>query len=179
MLEDKLLMWRFKRGSREALRRIYDKYLDYLLTLAMALLNDINSAEDVVHDVFVSFAGSAENIKIDGSLKGYLGASVLNRVRDRYRRHSKEQLGFDETVQYSPSQEPSEQIICSEESLQISAALESLPAEQRETVVLHIKGGLKFKAIAELQKVSVNTVQGRYRYGIDKLRSILNGELEQ
>ena len=179
MLEDKLLMWRFKCGSREALRRIYDKYLDYLLTLAIALLNDINSAEDVVHDVFVSFAGSAENININGNLKGYLGASVLNRVRDRYRRHSKEQLGLDETTQYSQSQEPSERILCGEESLKISAALESLPAEQRETVVLHIKGGLKFKAIAELQKVSVNTVLGRYRYGIDKLRSILNGELEQ
>ena len=179
MVEDKLLMWRFKRGSREALRTIYDKYLDYHLTLAMALLNDVNSAEDVVHDVFVSFAGSAENIDIDGSLKGYLGASVLNRIRDRYRRRSKEQLGLDETAQYNPSQEPSEQILCSEESLQISSALEGLPDEQREVVVLRLKGGLKFKTIAELQKVSVNTVQGRYRYGIDKLRSILNGEFEK
>ena len=74
MVEDKLLMWRFKRGSREALRRIYDKYLDYLLTLAVALLNDINTAEDVVHDVFVSFAGSAENIKIDEGIKGVRSA---------------------------------------------------------------------------------------------------------
>jgi len=36
---------------------------------------------------------------------------------------------------------------------------------------------MKFKAIAELQGVSINTVQSRYRYGLDKLRSILNSEV--
>jgi RNA polymerase sigma-70 factor (ECF subfamily) len=59
----------------------------------------------------------------------------------------------------------------------ISSAITLLPYEQREVVVLHLKGGLMFKQIAGLQKVSVNTVQSRYRYGIDKLRSIVNGEV--
>jgi len=36
---------------------------------------------------------------------------------------------------------------------------------------------LTFKEIARIQDVSISTVQGRYRYGIDKLRSLLNGEL--
>ena len=40
MLEDKLLVWRFKRGSRDALQRIYEKYIVYLVTLATALSND-------------------------------------------------------------------------------------------------------------------------------------------
>jgi len=53
MIEDEVLKWRFKRGSKDALRRIYEKYLNHLLTLAMALLNDAGRAEDVVHDVFV------------------------------------------------------------------------------------------------------------------------------
>jgi DNA-directed RNA polymerase specialized sigma24 family protein len=36
---------------------------------------------------------------------------------------------------------------------------------------------LRFKKIASMQSVSINTVQGRYRYGLDKLRSLLNGEM--
>jgi len=65
MLEDKLLVWKFKRGSSEALERIYDKYETYLITVATALLNNRHSAEDVLHDFFVSFVKSAENIKMN------------------------------------------------------------------------------------------------------------------
>ena len=58
MLEDKLLIWKFKCGSSEALCRIYQKYGDYLLALAAALLGDVNAAEDAVHDVFCKFIES-------------------------------------------------------------------------------------------------------------------------
>jgi len=54
-----------------------------------------------------------------------------------------------------------------------------LPYAQREVVVLHVQGGMKFRAIAKSQNASINTVQSRYRYGLDKLRSLLNGEIEK
>ena len=38
---------------------------------------------------------------------------------------------------------------------------------------------MKFRDIAKLQQISMNTAQGRYRYGMDKLRSMLNGEVEE
>ncbi len=177
MLEDKILIWKFKRGNKDAVRRIYEKYLDYLLTLAMGLMNDFNSAEDIVHDVFISFVKSAERIKIDGNLKGYLGRSVVNRVRDHMRKQRKERTGTDDfdSLQ-SPMPGPGEMLICREQSLGMSMALVTLPEDQREVIVLHLNGGMTFKEIAGLQNVSVNTVQGRYRYGIDKLRSGLKGE---
>ena len=52
MLDDRLLIWRLKRGSRDALGRIYEKYENDLLTLAANLLPDA-AAEDVVQDVFI------------------------------------------------------------------------------------------------------------------------------
>ena len=58
-------------------------------------------------------------------------------------------------------------------------ALSRIPYEQREAVVLHLKGGMKFKEIARLQGVSLSTTHGRYRYGLDKLRSQLNSEVEK
>ena len=85
MIEDKLLIFRFKQGRREALRQIYDKYKVELLKLAVVLIGDVNTAEDIVHDVFVKFAQSADRIRLTGSLKSYLVTSVINRVRN-YRR---------------------------------------------------------------------------------------------
>jgi len=37
---------------------------------------------------------------------------------------------------------------------------------------MHLTGGMKFDDIARLQDVSVKTVLSRYRYGLDKLRSL-------
>jgi RNA polymerase sigma-70 factor (ECF subfamily) len=59
----------------------------------------------------------------------------------------------------------------------LSSALAELPYEQREVIALHIHGQIRFRVIAESLGISVNTVKGRYRYGIRRLRSILNGEI--
>jgi len=72
MLEDSVLVWKIKHGNSNALCRIYEKYKRDMLSLANALLHDLNAAEDVVHDVFVSFVQSADEFKLTGSLKGYL-----------------------------------------------------------------------------------------------------------
>ena len=72
MLEDKLLVWKFKRGDKDSFCRIYEKYRDDLLRLALSLLNETGAAEDIVHDVFVSFIHNADNFRLTGSLKGYL-----------------------------------------------------------------------------------------------------------
>lgn len=54
--------------------------------------------------------------------------------------------------------------------------LVKLPAEQREVIVLKIWHNYTFESIGELLDLSPNTVAGRYRYGLQKLRACLNGE---
>ena len=179
-MEDELLKWKFKCGSTDALRRIYEKYLDRLLTVAMALLNDAGAAEDVVHDVFVSFAESPRDFRLAGSLKGYLTTCVVNRARDRMRAEVRAPMRLDGTGPVvSSSAGPDQQIVSTERAKRLNDAIAKLPAEQRDVIVLRIKGEMKFKEIARLEGASINTIQGRYRYGLDKLRSILNGELKK
>jgi RNA polymerase sigma-70 factor (ECF subfamily) len=180
MIEDELLKWRFKRGSKDALQRIYEKYLNRLLTLAMALLNDAGAAEDVVHDVFVSFAESAGHFKLAGNLKSYLTTCVMNRARDRIRANQRQPMRLDGTEPISSDLSgPDHSIICSEQSQRLNHAIAQLPNEQRDVIVLRLKGEMRFREIAKLHGVSVNTIQGRYRYGLNKLRSVLNGEVEK
>jgi RNA polymerase sigma-70 factor (ECF subfamily) len=54
--------------------------------------------------------------------------------------------------------------------------LERLPTEQREVIVLKIWQGHTFDAIGDLLGLSPNTVAGRYRYGLRKLRNCLREE---
>jgi len=177
-MEDELLKLRLRFGSREALRRIYEKHLDSLLSLAMALLNDAGAAEDVVHDVFVAFAKSSDSLRLRKSLKGYLATAVVNRARDVFRsKHGTRTPIDDLDLPDVQSRGPHESVVYGEEARLLIQALTKLPPEQREVVALRAKCDMGFREIARLQGVSVSTVQGRYRYGMTKLRSLLNGEL--
>jgi len=181
MFQDRLLLWKFKTGSQDAFCRIYEKYVNDLLTLAANLLADGSSAEDVVQDVFISFVKSADKFYLTGSLKGYLATCVANRARDYIRDNKRRQtVRRGETERIAPEpQSPVQLVIRSEELEKLGCAMTRLPYEQREVVVLHLHSALRFRQIARLQNVSVKTVQSRYRYGLDKLRSILNGEVEK
>ena len=178
MLEDKLLVWKLKHGKKDALRLVYEKYKNDLLVLAIALSNDTATAEDVVHDVFVSFAEFASKLQLRTSLRSYLLTSVANRIRNHWARQ--QSIGLTELdVADSVSDTPDKLVISAEESQRINDAILELPYEQREVIILHLQSGLKFKAIAESQGVSINTVQSRYRYGLHKLQLVLNSEVEK
>ena len=181
MLEDKLLIWKFNRGNRNVLRGIYEKYKDDLVTLAAALLNDVSSAEDVVHEVFVSFIESSRKFRLTGSLKSYLATCVANNARNRNKAgQRRNNIASDDTdPAIADTNSPEFRAIFGEELRQLSWALQQLPYEQREVLLLHTYNGMKFKAIARQQSVSINTVQGRYRYALDKLRPMLNGEIKK
>jgi RNA polymerase sigma-70 factor (ECF subfamily) len=181
MIEDKLLILRFKQGRNEALRQIYDKYKVELLRLAVVLVGDVNTAEDMVHDVFVKFARSADRIKLIGNLKNYLVTSVINCVRNHLRdsnRHRRSDLDGAELLT-SSERGPRQWAILDEQLTLLSRSLQELPYEQREVICLRMEMDMTFRQIAMRQSVSVNTVKGRYRYGITTLRSLLNGEVEK
>jgi len=180
MLEDEILKWKFKGGSSEALARIYEKYVDTLLTLAMGLLNDPHEAEDVVQDVFTRFARSSNGFTLRGNLKAYLTTAVVNGVRDRVRREKRRPVESNQDVSLTSTlRGPDEELVFAENAARLSSVLMELPHEQRETLMLKLKSNMKFKEIAKIQGVSINTVQGRYRYGLKKLRASLNGEVDK
>ena len=181
MLEDGLLRWKFNCGRTDVLRRIYLKYKDDLMTLACALLYNKSSAEDVVHDVFVAFIRSCGKLRVNENLKGYLTTCVANNVRNRNKAAQKQQSVSLEQVATiaSDSNRPDFSAMFGEQRQRLARALSQLPHEQKEVLLLHLYSGLKFKAIAKMQMESINTIQGRYRYGLDKLRSLLNNELEK
>ncbi len=207
-MEDKLLVLRCQRGSREALTRIYEKYKADLLLLALGLLNDKTAAEDVVHDVFLSFVRHLDTFRLTGSLKGYLLTCAANHARNwnkAERVRGRLQVSVSNADPAIPDVSrpswprraegilpsnrgrdardtnggPLETLACNEQLELLSGALAELPFEQREALLLHLHGQMTFRAIAKARQISTNTAKSRYRYGIDKLRSILNGKVSK
>ena len=176
-MEDKQLVKKCKRGSKEALQRIYEKYKNYLLILAVGLVNNSSVAEDVVHDVFTGFVRDIEKFRLTGSLKGYLATCVVNRARNTNR--TKQHTSLESNpAEYEDSNlnEPVGTIVCNEQLQQLNNAMMQLPYEQREVIMLHFQAGLTFQLIAQQHGISINTIKSRYKYGIEKLRTILDGE---
>ena len=177
MFEDQRLLSGLRSGDKDALRRIYEKYIDDLLRVAASLLSDIQAAEDCLHDVFVDFAGNIDGSMIRSNLKSYLISCVANRARDQLRNRARQAKWQPEQLCSAPiSASPAKQLIAAEESARVFEALAELPYEQREVFVLRVQGQMRFREIAGLLGLSINSVQSRYRYAIEKLRAILKEE---
>jgi RNA polymerase sigma-70 factor (ECF subfamily) len=173
-LRDRRLVQRLRHGDREALHQVYHRYKEDLLTVAMSLLNDRHAAEDCVHDVFVHFAADPADLHATKSLRGYLVRCVANGAKNLLkRRHWQPASLGDEQDCANGGDCPTHTLMASEESQRVFDALAQLPAEQREVITLHLQGQMRFREIAEQLNLSINTVQSRYRYGIEKLRTLL------
>lgn len=173
-MKDARLVHRLRRGDVDALHQIYHRYRDDLLTVAMALLSDPYAAEDCLHDVFVHFAAAPADLRANKNLRGYLVRSVANRAKDLLRRErSRPQAQAGEQDCPGRCDNPARQLMATERSMQVFEALAKLPSEQREVITLHLHGQMRFREIADELDLSINTVQSRYRYGIEKLRALL------
>ncbi len=178
--EDNELIRRFNAGQPQALQGIYERYKAVLIRVAQALLNDPAWIEDVLHDVFVQFAAQAGRFRLKGSLKGYLAICVANRARNtnrQVRAVDPERLRAARTLTQDVTN-PAWIAERSEMHQVLISAMQQLPDEQRQVIALHVLGDLRFREIAQKSNESIHTIQSRYRYGLQKLQTRLNGELE-
>jgi RNA polymerase sigma-70 factor (ECF subfamily) len=172
ILEDRRLLRKLQRGDAAALQRLYEKYKHDLLGLAVTLAHDKGAGEDIVQDVFVSFVRFAPRLRLRTSLRSYLLTAVANRARNLNR------ASTPTRPLSGAAESPADQTAWeNERAMLIEQALAQLPGDQRETLLLHLQAGMKFREIADAQDVSVNTIQSRYRYGLEKLRSLLDGKV--
>ena len=172
------------KSSKLSFKDLEDVYLrqkNSLLKFAYVLVGNIHNAEDIVQEVFLGFARAAGKKENLSNIKGYLITAVLNKARNYYRdnkRSSNETLDCADEIQ-SNNKSPEQWAILSEQLQLLSKAMGELPIEQREVVSLYMDGSLTFKQIAQIQEVSLSTVQGRFRYGIEKLKRLLKNEVKK
>ena len=176
MFEDTQLVDRLKKGDRKAMCRIYEKYGDSLLAMAAGIVRDHGLAEDVLHDVFLAFVRDIHGFVLTGKLKRYLARCVANRAIDTMRSRKNRMIDLNRVDPVEAADPPPHQNAMQQEELRkLDQALDQLPLEQRQVIMMHIHGRMGYRQIALCQGVSINTIQGRYRYGMKKLKSLLIG----
>jgi RNA polymerase sigma-70 factor (ECF subfamily) len=151
--------------SAADVRSIYDRHGPALVACACSVLSDYPLAEDIVHNVFLRALRG--DLLLPDSPSAYFYRAVknaaLNARRDR-QRESPLPADSDWLLHKSGDRTV---------SLALQRALDRLPADQREIVILHHWLGCTFDEAAGALGISANTAASRYRYALLKLREQL------
>ena len=155
------------------LEQLYDRFGEKLYHYLILKLGSADDAEDVLQDVFCRLARYSVRLKFVRNLQAYvfrLARNEANRFLEKKirRRGEREDIASFPQVFRDSFTNPDNQ-----EARRVSRSLARLPENQREVIVLKVFEELTFKEIAVVCGLSINTASSRYRYGMEKLRSIL------
>ena len=140
-----------------------------LLLFARRWTNCRAEAEDIVQEAFVRFWRRQHSIENRALLYATVRSTALDRLRSDQRRARREAA-----VALDGAQHLEPQFTTVDEGQQmLAAAVERLPNEQREVVILKIWNELTFAEIGHVLEISQNTAASRYRYALGALKKIL------
>lgn len=158
------------RQQRLTVADLYAAHRLRLVRLAVLLVDDLETAEDVVQDVFARVQREWRLDDPDRAL-AYLQRSVVNTARSvlRRRRTARSHLSVPAPAEGGPEAS----VLLAEEHREVLAALQTLPARQREVLVLRYWSELSEAQIAETLGISRGTVKSTASRAIDALERIL------
>ncbi len=153
----------------QTLEALYLENRQRLFTCALSVAGCPEAAEDAIHEVFRRLF---QQPRVPGNLKAYVFRAVRNAAIDVVRRRTRDPLPLEESV-LAADEDPREDAARAEFRRQADAALQTLSADERETVVQHLYGDLTFREIAEIRRAPLGTITSWYRRGLEKLRERL------
>jgi len=167
---DRELLKDLAAGTPGALAELYEHHAASLLRHALALTRHRPDAEDLVHTAFIKVASTGAPLLGVRTPAAYLHR-VLHAawIDGRRRAHTGERV----VAMAGVGAEWAEPVDGA--TIDLFQALDRLPGEQREAVVLHVTAGFSFREIGHMTGVSIFTAATRYRLAIGKLRTWLGG----
>jgi RNA polymerase sigma-70 factor (ECF subfamily) len=177
---DRQLLRRIQGGDEEAFRTLFAAYGPSAMALASRVLRQAHLAEEIVQEAFLALWLSTELYdERRGSVKGWLMTMVHHRAVDSVRREETQRRRADELMggireeTEDPSGDVVEAVAASGERAAVRAALDALPAEQREVLGSMYFDGLSQSQIAERTGTPLGTVKSRALLGMRRMRSEL------
>lgn len=185
-LSDAELMVRLAGGDERAFETLVNRHLRRILNLIHHFIGDRNQAEDVAQEVFIRVWRAAKTYKPHAKFTTWIYRvaanlclddlkSAYNKQKFVHRADQDEDAGESEgylPVSGSPAS-PEDALLASEERTRISAALRSLPTNQRMAVILCKFDGLSYEEISKVLGCSVSAVESLIVRGKKNLREKL------
>jgi len=167
--DDAALLALVQRGDEQAMASLFDRYSRVVYSVALRVLRDPASAEDVLQEIFMQIWRSPDSfIATRGSLGGWLAVVSRNRSIDALRRKRPAE-SVDDVVLASPYNlaDDAERNIMIERAREV---IHLLPSEQRKTLEMAFFDGLTHSEIAEMTGDPLGTVKTRIRSALLVLR---------
>ncbi len=162
-----------------ALGEMYRRHAGAVFALARRLTNDGHAAEDVCQTVFTSVWTAPERFDPErGTVRAWLLAQAHGRAVDHVRSERARRRRQTRDARLAPLAAADVETSVQRAELVdgVRRAIESLPAHEREPVVLAYFGGRSYRAVAELLGQPEGTVKSRIRAGLAQLRRSLDRE---
>jgi RNA polymerase sigma-70 factor (ECF subfamily) len=182
-LDDITLLSLIAKARSEALSELYDRYSRLVYSLAIYILGDSESAEEVTQDVFWKVWGKADTYRADqAKVSTWLTSIARNRAIDilRQRRVRPEGQSISwgmltpNSMPKIEGRSPEETATRSLNTLRIKEAIARLPADQQAALILAFFYGYSHSQIAAELEEPLGTVKTRIRMAMQKLRGMLN-----
>lgn len=176
-VEDLEIIHALRTRDKRRFEVFYKKYYRPLFTVAFRYVGRTETAEEIVHDVFINIWKKAEQLDIQISMKSYLFRSIVNsslnyikKEKTELEKQSAYKLVHDQEleVEADDSSEADEALLKGLED-----ALALLPEKCKQVMYLSRFGKLKQQEIADQLDISIKTVKNHLTYGFKKLRDHL------
>lgn len=181
--EDETLIRLIAQAQEGALTQLYDRYNRLVFSLALAIVNDHATAEEITLDVFMRVwqkAGTyrADQAKVSTWLTHIARHHAIDILRRRSVRLDQYAVQWDDATSSTDSsgQGPQESAELSLRRERVRAALAALPAEQKQALSLAYFGGYTHQEIADILRQPLGTIKTRIRLAMQKLREHLSDE---
>ena len=174
---DEELMLAYGAGDVAAFQALYSRHRAPLFRHLQRQLRDPSLAEELFQDVWQRVIAARERYRPDAKFGTWLYQVAHNRIADHWRakqyRPDAPEDGDELAARVPDPQTPERQLSAFEERRRLQLALEELPEEQREVVLLRLEQELSLEEIGEITGAGRETVKSRLRYAMDKLRARL------
>jgi len=176
ILSDDELLALLGKGEKAAFTEIYNRYWKTMLSVAANKTGDLDEAEEIVQDIFVSLWKRRSHLKITSSLKNYLSVSVKYKViKALARQNAHRNIGDQHTYDQSFIDDSTQEYLQFEElQQQLAELVAALPEKCRLVYRLSRDSGYSQKEIAAELGISEKTVEAHLGKAIKSIRNGLN-----
>ena len=166
--DDKKDIFITAQGKSLSFEQIYLELIKPVYYVAYGVLRNKEDAEDIAHDVFLTFFQMDDSNRIR-NIKDYLLKMSRNKALNYLKKKNREELTDDFSAYEDRSDAKSGE--CG--TGQIEDEVNRLPLEERQIFIMHVKAGLKFRQIAGIMEMPLQTVHRRYKSAIMTLQLTL------
>ena len=175
--EEAALVRRCQAGDKEVFRTLIEQYRSVLFGTAYLMIRDRGLAEDVVQGALIQAWKHLPSLRIYGSLKAWLVRIVVNEVKQQFRKKQVPTVPLEQASEVADDFDEAETAMVHDDERQlIRQALDRLPSQQREAVILRYFSDLTVPEIAAAMNQREGTIKSRLSRALERLYGILRND---